>query len=654
VTPLVRRASRALTRIRDRSAARRSTSDRDASRDEGSALVIALAMIVLSGLVVLPVLDYSQAVSRQNRVLQTKTTRIEAVKGGLRTVLADPVGLYRTCDSAGLTVPVNLAPPGLSTAVNTQCFKMSSALAEDPNTIRYGTATTQVGAALPSGLIGTTMPNSGGAPENAWAGLVTASPEDDRVWLPRLPTRHVNLRSPIGYSMPPGYPACSVYFPGTYVDPITIDGTTPVYFASGIYYFENTVRFSGSANVVIGGGAAEGCTNDQEAAFYAVDAPTVHNISGLGATFVLGAQGRLVVDDVTPGSGTSVVFNQRYVGPSDVSSTSSAGVSIVSVNGETTGAGYVPLERPGSLYVPTSEIDGATPAQAVTQGYQPSVLVPNAATGVPGRFVRVQLASTTDALSLAEVQVFGVDAGGVVGELARNRATSQSTTEGANASGRAVDGNTTGAVASNSVASTSEVDEPNPWWQVDLGAAATVNNVVLHNRTDPCCSGRLQNFTVFVSNTDMTGRSYADLLADPAIQKVTTAPAVGTQMSIPFNGGAAALPLPIVEVNLTTGAPVRLSIPGHTAVPQGRVVVNTAPGAEANKNIMIGGGILAATLEVSPARPATLALGLVNPVVLQTFKIVTTTAGGTPVVTSTAIVQVKENGAYAVNSWETQ
>lgn len=623
-------------------------------RDEGSALIIALAMIVLCGLVILPVLDYSQAVSRQNRVLQTKTTRVEAVKGGLRTVLADPIGLYRTCDAAGLTVPVNLASPGLTTPVTTQCFKMASALAEDPNTIRYGTATTQVGAGLPTGVVGSVMPNSGGSPANAWASLVTPTPSDDRVWLSRLPTRHVNLRSPLGYSMPPGYPACTVYFPGTYVDPVVIDGTTPVYFTSGIYYFENVVRFSGSANVVIGGGSAEGCTNDQEAAFYAVDSPTVHNISGLGATFVFGDQGRLVVDDLTPGSGTSVVFNKRYVGPADVNSQTSAGVSIVSVNGENTAGGYVPLDRPGSIYVPISEIGGNTPVPAVTQGYKPSALVPNAATGVPGRFVRVQLASTTDALSLAEVQVFGVDAGGVARELAQGRTTTQSTTEGANASGRAVDGNTNGAVASNSVASTSEVDEPNPWWQVDLGADGTINNVVLHNRTDPCCSGRLQNFTVFVSSTDMNGRSYNDLLADPTIQKVTTVPAAGAQITIPFNGGAGAMPLPIVEVNLTTGTPVRLSVPGYTAVPQGRVVLNTAPGAEVNKNIAIGGGVLAATLEVSPARPATFALGLVNPVVLQTFKIVSTTSTGTPIVTSTAIVQVKENGAYAVNSWETQ
>ena len=71
-------------------------------------------------------------------------------------------------------------------------------------------------------------------------------------------------------------------------------------------------------------------------------------------------------------------------------------------------------------------------------------------------------------------------------------------------------------------------------------------------------------------------------------------------------------------------------------------------------SISIGGGVLAGTMEVSTARPATFEFGLVNPVVLLTLKIVTTTTAGNPVVTSTAVVQVKENGANKVNSWQIQ
>ncbi len=619
------------------------------ARDEGSALILALALIVLCGFVILPILDYAQAVSRQTRVLQTKTTRVEAVKGGLRTALADPVDLFKTCDAAGLTTPITLGGPGLNTAVDTKCFKMSSTLAEDPNTLRYGLATTQAGALVPPGAVGVTMPGSGGTPVNQWVSQTTSSPADDKMWLPQLPARHLNVRAPIGYSMPAGYPNCVVYFPGTYVDPITIDGTTPVYFTSGIYYFEQAVRFSGDANVVVGGGAVEGCTNDQEAAFYAVDAPTVHNISGLGATFVFGAQGRLVVDTVTPGAGPSVIFNQRYVSAADVNSASSAGVSIITVNGEMIGANYVDLDRPNAMFVPQSLVSGTTPAPAVTQGYKPSVLV-GGSPGATGRYVRVQLASTTDALSLAEVVVNGVATNGTPGEIAWGKPATQSSTEGSAGADRAVDGNTDGVFANNSVASTTEADETTPWWQVEVGNNAIVNEVVLYNRTDACCTATLQNFTVFVSQTDMTGRSYDDLLADPAIAKITQAAAAGPVTTISF----APPPLPVVEVNLTSAAAAKLSIPGYVAIPQGRLVVSTVAGSEVSKDITIGGGILAATMEVSPTRPAAFAFGLVNPVVLLTLKIVTTTTAGTPVVSSTAIVQVKENGANKVNSWQIQ
>ncbi len=50
----------------------------------------------------------------------------------------------------------------------------------------------------------------------------------------------------------------------------------------------------------------------------------------------------------------------------------------------------------------------------------------------------------------------------------------------------------------------------------------------------------------------------------------------------------------------------------------------------------------------------TVPIGLVNPIIQRTFKIVSTTRPARPRVTSTAIVQINQNGAYAVNSWEVQ
>src|SRR5678816_4140069 len=38
------------------------------------------------------------------------------------------------------------------------------------------------------------------------------------------------------------------------------------------------------------------------------------------------------------------------------------------------------------------------------------------------------------------------------------------------------------------------------WWQVDLGATATIHSVVIYNRTD-CCGSRLGDYWVFISNS---------------------------------------------------------------------------------------------------------------------------------------------------------
>jgi len=62
----------------------------------------------------------------------------------------------------------------------------------------------------------------------------------------------------------------------------------------------------------------------------------------------------------------------------------------------------------------------------------------------------------------------------------------------------ASDGNTDGNFFDGSVTATNL--DMNAWWQVDLGASATVNTIVVWNRTD-CCGSRLNDYWVFVSNT---------------------------------------------------------------------------------------------------------------------------------------------------------
>ena len=110
-----------------------------------------------------------------------------------------------------------------------------------------------------------------------------------------------------------------------------------------------------------------------------------------------------------------------------------------------------------------------------------------------GRTVRIQLLGT-NYLSLAEVQVWkelGVN-------LALNKPATQSSTYQSAAASRAVDGNTDGNFNDGSVSSTDA--EAGAWWQVDLGEEYPIGEVDIWNRTD-CCSDRLTNFTVKVSNT---------------------------------------------------------------------------------------------------------------------------------------------------------
>src|ERR1051325_2784896 len=98
--------------------------------------------------------------------------------------------------------------------------------------------------------------------------------------------------------------------------------------------------------------------------------------------------------------------------------------------------------------------------------------------------------------------------GGRVTSAASRSATHASDPFGAPAS-RAVDGNTNGNWANNSVTHTDYNYEG--WWQVDLGSVQSISSIKLSNRTD-CCAERLSNFYVLVSDepfnfTDLTNRS---------------------------------------------------------------------------------------------------------------------------------------------------
>jgi endoglucanase Acf2/chitodextrinase len=179
-------------------------------------------------------------------------------------------------------------------------------------------------------------------------------------------------------------------------------------------------------------------------------------------------------------------------------------------------------------------------------GGEPSITVPLAA---PGRYVKLQLASSgTSYLSLAEVQVMGTpDVPPPATNLALGRPASQSSVGFGGDAAKAVDGNTDGRFANGSVTHTNR--DAQAWWQVDLGQLSSVESVQIYNRTD-CCGSRLANFHVFVSDTDMSGRSLAQLTADPAV----------VQVQVGSMGGAPSISVPLVaagrfvKVQLSSGS----------------------------------------------------------------------------------------------------
>ncbi len=134
-----------------------------------------------------------------------------------------------------------------------------------------------------------------------------------------------------------------------------------------------------------------------------------------------------------------------------------------------------------------------------------SARLPGASATV-GRFVRIE-GMPGQLIHLAEVEVFS---GGT--NVARNgKATQSSTGYGGDAS-RAIDGNTNGEYAKNSVSHTADGD-PSPFWEVDLGREFPLDRIVVWNRTDGL-EQRLGNATLRVLDE---GRQaiYSEKMVEP-------------------------------------------------------------------------------------------------------------------------------------------
>lgn len=364
---------------------RRGTRGTGGERDEGTALLFAMVFVIIGSFMVLPLLDYATAVLKAGGVQTRKADRAEALRGVLRMALSDPGGLYRVCSDAGLHLELDLAVPSESefgVPMKMSCTTVRETTEADSSELRVAMTTTSVGSVAPAGTTGDPYVNSGNIDPALWKADTTTESTGGKIYLPYLPVHGLNHPAAAGYMMPSYAGNCRVFFPGSYDDPITITDSIPTFFTSGIYYFEDVVTFGANANVVIGEGAIEGCATNAEAAFDAINAPQTATISGIGATFVFGGAGRMVVTDGGQPQGPNVLFNARLADPTDVGSSVSHGVSIISVNGvAVTSTVSGDLLVPGFLDVgksltETNPDDGVAPTDAAASRYVPSTLVP--------------------------------------------------------------------------------------------------------------------------------------------------------------------------------------------------------------------------------------------------------------------------------------
>ncbi|MEO0471804.1 MAG: discoidin domain-containing protein, partial [Bacteroidota bacterium] len=138
------------------------------------------------------------------------------------------------------------------------------------------------------------------------------------------------------------------------------------------------------------------------------------------------------------------------------------------------------------------------------------------------RYVRIQLAGQ-NFLQLAEVEIIGCtpedDPDPPVCtpvNLSAGKSTSQSSTRSNRyASAKAVDGDTNGDDAANSLSRTRFND--NAWWELDLGDVYELSSIKIWNRTD-CCSQRLKDFHVLVSEVPFNSTDLALTIAQSGVE----------------------------------------------------------------------------------------------------------------------------------------
>jgi hypothetical protein len=138
-------------------------------------------------------------------------------------------------------------------------------------------------------------------------------------------------------------------------------------------------------------------------------------------------------------------------------------------------------------------------------------------------------------------------------DAALHRTATQKSLDWGGTPDRAVDGNVDGAFFDGSVTHTAEDGSAEPWWQVDLGTDVPINEIAVWNRTD-CCSTRLSDYYVLVSDHPFTSDSLAATLAEPGVTAFHEQGTAGRPSSFPATATGR-----YVRVQLKGNAPLSLA-----------------------------------------------------------------------------------------------
>ena len=120
--------------------------------------------------------------------------------------------------------------------------------------------------------------------------------------------------------------------------------------------------------------------------------------------------------------------------------------------------------------------------------------------------------------SLTEVEISTVSESGNGENVALGKSTSQSSIDYSGESSRAVDGDSNGQYRADSITHTKS--ETQPWWQVDLASIYSIDSINIWNRTDSCCTTRLSDFYILVSDNPFTSDDLSTTLGQSDVTSI--------------------------------------------------------------------------------------------------------------------------------------